>query len=77
MLTCRNALPQSVCFFVNCDELLAESVLMETAPELFHCRKKQNISLDFKMHIKSKTQLSSLPEIMYYPFNFSERREHV
>lgn len=40
MLTCRNALPQSVCFFVNYDELLAVSVLMETAPKLFHCGEK-------------------------------------
>lgn len=47
MLTCRNAPPQSACFFVNYDELLAESVLMETAPELFHCRKKKNNMLNF------------------------------
>lgn len=47
MLTCRNAPPQSVCFFVNYDGLLAESVLMETAPELFHCKKEQNIMLKF------------------------------
>lgn len=85
MLTCRNALPQSVCSFVNCDESSAESVLTETAPELFHCRKKYTTILSFLKHIfKLRPNWNVcwvFPKIMDYLFNFwldqCERREHV
>lgn len=60
MLTCRNALPQSVCFFVNYDELLAVSVLMEIAPGLFHCGERAEYCMFLKSVFSVRSNWNTL-----------------